>query len=89
MTDKPSDPGVGAGGILSSGAGPSSSKIPEGIGAVTEIYAVFLERVSGQQFPANPNKSSEYGDDSRCPLMGYIQDPESAIPRSLGLNHYV
>lgn len=82
MTDKPNDPAVGAGGVLSSVSGPSSAKIPEGIGAETEISAALLKRVAGQQqlaqqIPANPNKSSEYGDDSRCPLMGYTQEPES------------
>ncbi|PUA28792.1 MAG: catalase HPII [Cellvibrio sp. 79] len=82
MTDKNNEPAVGAGGILSSVSGPSSPKIPEGIGAETEISGALLKKVAGQQklaqqIPANPNKSSEYGDEARCPLMGYTQQPES------------
>lgn len=82
MTDKKNEPAAGAGGILNSVSGPSSSKIPEGIGMETEITAVLLKKVSGQQqlvqqIPANPNKASEYGDDARCPLMGYTQPSPS------------
>lgn len=82
MTDKTNEPAVGAGGILTSVSGPSSVKTPEGIGMETEVSDVLLKKVTGQQqlaqqIPANPNKPSEYGDEARCPLIGYTQLPPS------------
>jgi catalase len=82
MSEKTNDPAVGAGGILSSMSGPSSAKTPEGIGLETEVSDALLKKMAGQQelaqqIPANPNKASEYGDEARCPLMGYTQTPPS------------
>lgn len=82
MSDKPNDPSVGAGSILSTMSGPSSTKTPEGIGQETEVSDALLKKMSGQQqlaqqIPANPNKSEEYGDDARCPMMGFTQQPPS------------
>ncbi len=82
MTDKINEPAVGAAGILSSVSGPSTAKIPEGIGQETEVSDALLKKASGQQqlaqqIPSNPNKASEYGDEARCPLMGYTQEPPS------------
>lgn len=82
MSDKPKDPSVGAGSILSTMSGPSATKTPEGIGQETEVSDALLKKMSGQQqlaqqIPANPNKSEEYGDDARCPMMGFTQQPPS------------
>lgn len=83
MTEKNNDPAVGAGGILSSVSGPSSTKIPEGVGAETEVSDTLLKKVIGQQelaqqIPANPNKASEYGDAARCPMMGFTTEHPSS-----------
>ncbi|HTF97887.1 MAG TPA: catalase [Cellvibrio sp.] len=82
MSDKKDDPAVGAGEILSSMAGPSTTTVPEGLGHETAVSDALLKKVAGQQELAqsvshNPNKASEYGDDARCPVMGHTQLPPS------------
>lgn len=77
MTDKTNDPAVGTGGVLGSVSGPSSNKV-DGIGVETEVSDALIKKVSGQQelakkLPANPNKANEYGDDARCPMMGFTE----------------
>lgn len=82
MVDKKKDPATGAGGVLSTVSGPSSAKAPEDLGLETGVSEALLKKMTGQQelaqlMPANPNKASEYGDESRCPMMGYTQTPPS------------
>ncbi len=82
MTDKTNDPVTGAGSVLSTVSGPSSAKAPGDIGVETDVSEALLKKMAGQQelaqlVPANPNKSSEYGDEARCPMMGFTQTPPS------------
>lgn len=85
MSDKsidPAAPAVGAGSILSSISGPSSSKIPEGLGLETGLSENLLQKMKGQQeltqqINANTNKANEYGDAARCPVMGITHVPSS------------
>ncbi|PUA29902.1 MAG: catalase HPII [Cellvibrio sp. 79] len=82
MTDQSKEPTVGAGGVLGTVSGPSSTKTPDSLGLETEVSDALVKNVTGQQelaqqIPANPNKSSEYGDEARCPMMGYTQEPPS------------
>src|SRR5690606_26130590 len=76
------DPATGAGGVLSTVSGPSSAKAPDDIGLQMEVTEGLLKKMVGQQelaqlMPANPNKASEYGDEARCPMMGFTQTPPS------------
>lgn len=82
MSEKTNDPATGAGGVLSTVSGPSSAKAPDDIGLQTEVTEGLLKKMVGQQelaqlMPANPNKASEYGDEARCPMMGFTQTPPS------------
>ncbi len=82
MTDKTSDSVTGAGSVLSTVSGPSSAKAPGDIGVETDVSEALLKKMAGQQelaqlVPANPNKYSEYGDEARCPMMGFTQTPPS------------
>lgn len=78
MTDKKKQPVSGAGNVLTSISGASTSETPENVGMETPLSDALVKKVAGQQelarsIPANPNKASEYGDEARCPLIGYSQ----------------
>ncbi|HCS66399.1 MAG TPA: catalase HPII [Cellvibrio sp.] len=81
-TDANNQDTAGAGSMLSTVAGPSSSQPPQSLGSDDLIKRRLLDKtVGGQQLaekvPSNLNKPHEYGEASRTPLTGAIVEPDS------------
>jgi catalase len=72
----------GAGSVLSTMAGPSTSTPPTSLGSNDPVPARLLEKTSAEKqlaasMPFNPNKPGEYGDASRTPQEGAHQQPST------------
>jgi catalase len=73
---------AGAGSVLSTVSGPSTSQPPKTLGSDDPIKQRLLDKTqSGQalaeKIPSNLNKPHEYGEASRTPLTGAIVEPTS------------
>jgi len=79
---KPTEKNVGAGSILSTVSGPSSTNPPTNLGTKNTTAERLLEKtVASQALSAdrvsNEGKPNEYGEASRCPYTGSIYEPPS------------
>jgi catalase len=80
-TKPPAQPDAGAGSVLSTVSGPSTSAPPASLGAGAEFPAEqLLEKYATTQdvakaMPSNPNKPGEYGDAARQPQPGATVAP--------------
>ncbi|MBD8529240.1 MULTISPECIES: catalase [unclassified Massilia] len=77
----------GAGSVLSTVAGPSTSKSPSTLGSSEPVPERLLEKTTAEKqlaadMPFNPNKPDEYGDASRTPPEGDHHQP--ATPAATG-----
>lgn len=73
---------AGAGSVMSTVSGPSTSANPDGLGVMSEVGDRLLEKIaSGKELSAailtNENKFQEYGEASRCPYTGATREPTS------------
>lgn len=81
-TDADNKNTAGAGSVLSTVSGPSTSLPPQTLGSPDPIKQRLLEKTASSQqlaekIPSNLNKPHEYGDASRIPLTGAIVEPSS------------
>jgi catalase len=79
---KPAGTLDGAGSVLSSISGPSTKKMPTGLGSKPADATALLEKVSTSQvlsaeIPFNATKAAEYGDASAEPVEGQTAEPPS------------
>lgn len=77
----------GAGSVLSTVAGPSTSTPPSSLGSKEAVPERLLEKTSAEKqlaadMPFNPNKPGEYGDAARTPAEGDHHKP--ATPAATG-----
>lgn len=80
MSGKKFDNVKGAGSILKTVSGPSSSPPPDSIAASNDVGERLLSKKSGEILTSaamshNPNKAGEYGDAARIPTMGATTNP--------------